>query len=277
MRPFERVYGVDFSGAKLAGRNAWVARCDLDGDRPAVRELDSLEKLTGAAERDAALAGLVTMIRKSDAALWGIDFPFALPIELGFGDFGDQLAKVAAWPDGAYAFGVHCLETARATLGRGHVRRQTDVDERAPFDCYHYPHHLPDVPRHEGRARPAGGGGERLDPAAAAAGGGGGGGGGGVPEQHAQAAGAPAPELQAAGGRAADAGAKADAAGDPRRAGGSRRLQRPRAAADGPQPPAATRSTPLLAAVGVWNGWQSGVLSPSPDRPRDPLEGRIAA
>ena len=136
--PIRTVYGVDFSGAAKAGRNAWIAECRVDGDAFRVERLDSLEKWVGTADRDAALAGLVELIRASDAALWAIDFPFGLPVELGFGDWPQQLDLVRGWDGGAYAFGLHCLETAKRRCDRPHVRRVTDVEEKAPFDCYHY-------------------------------------------------------------------------------------------------------------------------------------------
>ena len=136
--PIETVFGVDFSGAKLAGRNAWVARCELNQNQLRVASLDSLEKLVGTAERDAALAGLIALIRGSDAALWALDFPFGLPIELGLGTWRDQLRLVKTWKSGASDFGHHCLAIARATCDRQHVRRRTDVEQRTPFDCYHY-------------------------------------------------------------------------------------------------------------------------------------------
>ena len=134
----ETVCGVDFSGAKLAGRNAWIARCKVAGDSLELVELDSLGSLVGTDERDAALAALVTMIRGSAGTLWAMDFPFGLPLELGFGDWPSQLELVRGWRGGAYAFGLHCLETAKERCERPHVRRLTDVEERAPFDCYHY-------------------------------------------------------------------------------------------------------------------------------------------
>src|SRR5262245_61732404 len=81
---FEVVYGVDFSGAKLAGRNTWIARAEPRGKRCRLTlvSLDRLEALCGTAERSAALAHLVTLVRESEQALWGFDFPFGLPVEL---------------------------------------------------------------------------------------------------------------------------------------------------------------------------------------------------
>lgn len=134
-----RVRGVDFSGAAKAGRTAWVSDAIASADgRLEVVDICRLEQFAGTADREPALRALVELIRESRDTLWAIDFPFGLPLELGFGDWPRQLELVQAWDAGAYAFGVHCLNTARARAGTGHLRRQTDVDQRAPFDCYHY-------------------------------------------------------------------------------------------------------------------------------------------
>ena len=134
-----RVCGVDFSGAKLAGRTAWVASANVMKDgRLAFESLDRLETLAGSAERDVALRALVDHVLASRETLWAMDFPFSLPIDLGFGDWGEQVDRVEAWPGDAPAFGHHCLAAARERLGVNHVRRRTDVEQRAPFDSYHY-------------------------------------------------------------------------------------------------------------------------------------------
>lgn len=137
---FTQVYGVDFSGAKLAGRTAWLARCEVSSSgRLRLVELHPLEKHAGVADRDPALAHLVSMIRGSDAALWAIDFPFGLPTAVMDPDSSwlDLLAKTGRWRRGAYAFGVHLLNRGRK-LGTPHVYRPTDRENKAPFDCYHY-------------------------------------------------------------------------------------------------------------------------------------------
>ena len=70
-RRFASIYGVDFSGAALAGRNIWVARCTtLRRVRLKLHDLDRLEDLAGTAAREPALAHLVRMIQSSDDALW---------------------------------------------------------------------------------------------------------------------------------------------------------------------------------------------------------------
>jgi len=89
-RAFRAVFGVDFSGARLAGRTTWIARLD-PVRQPRSRDaqpafslgaLDRLDRLAGTAEREAALAHLVSLVAASRDVLWALDFPFGLPVEL---------------------------------------------------------------------------------------------------------------------------------------------------------------------------------------------------
>lgn len=134
----ERVYGVDFSGARLAGRNAWVAQLDTAAMR--IDAVDRLGALCGTDEREPCMMSLVSMIKASRRALWGMDFPFALPIEIAATMTGlaDQLAWVQRQAEDAYAFGRQCVAIARALGREMHVRRLTDRETKTPFDCYHY-------------------------------------------------------------------------------------------------------------------------------------------
>jgi hypothetical protein len=141
---FDTVFGVDFSGAKLAGRNTWVARLERRrvsrGRLYALAELACVEHSCGTAERAAALAHLVDTIRASDRALWSMDFPFGLPLEvLEKGTrWTQQIDFLRRWGEDAYGVGLECLARAKRLGGPMHIRRQTDVEARAPFDCYHY-------------------------------------------------------------------------------------------------------------------------------------------
>jgi hypothetical protein len=138
---FRSVHGVDFSGAKLAGRNTWIAAI-----RPAVRgpsrltALHRLEALAGTPFRGPALAHLVELVRASDRALWALDFPFGLPIEVMTvgARWADQFAFLRDWADDAYGAGLECLRRARLLGGPLHIRRASDVEAKTPFDCYHY-------------------------------------------------------------------------------------------------------------------------------------------
>lgn len=134
------VYGVDFSGAKMAGRNTWVARLEPSGDRLTLAGLWRLEKLAGTAERGPALAHLAGLAARSADALWAFDFPFGLPVEVmpPGATWADQLAFFEGWGEDAYGLGLECLARAKARGGPAHIRRRTDVYHAAPFDPYHY-------------------------------------------------------------------------------------------------------------------------------------------
>lgn len=138
---FRTVHGVDFSGAKRAGKTAWVATVRLDGARPALTGLAPLGRLAGDDAREACLPWLASRIAGSGAdgpALWAMDFPFGLPSELYGGGWPRQLEVVRAWDGGAYDFGLHCVARARELCGTMHPRRLTDREAKAPFDCTHY-------------------------------------------------------------------------------------------------------------------------------------------
>jgi hypothetical protein len=141
---FATVHGVDFSGAKKAGENTWVATLEpLARRRPpqyVLTALHRLESLAGTADRSPALRFLVDHVRASDAALWGFDFPFGLPIELfPVGTrWADQFALLTEWGEDAYGCGLECVRRTRHSHGKLHIRRATDADAKAPFDCYHY-------------------------------------------------------------------------------------------------------------------------------------------
>jgi Protein of unknown function (DUF429) len=138
------VFGVDFSGARLAGRTTWVARAAVRGRGRArtlrLVELTSLERLCGSAERDTSLAHLVTLIRRSRDALWAIDAPFGLPVEVldeGM-SWAEFLRFVRRWEHDGYDLGLWALDRAKRRGGPMHIYRATDLAAKAPFDPYHY-------------------------------------------------------------------------------------------------------------------------------------------
>ena len=80
------------------------------------------------------------MVQESEAALWGFDFPFGLPVELfpEGSDWPAQFAFLHEWGEEAYACGLECVRRTRELNGRLHIRRATDRDAKAPFDTFHY-------------------------------------------------------------------------------------------------------------------------------------------
>lgn len=133
----KKVFGVDFSGARLAGKTAFLATLEL-GERPRFTSLASLGERAGSDERDVVMPWLVAAIRAERDLLVGIDAPFSLPSALEKGaTYAEELAYVATFPD-AQTLGRTLAEEARARFGKPHVRRRTDALARTPFDSYHY-------------------------------------------------------------------------------------------------------------------------------------------
>lgn len=141
---FEQFCGVDFSGAKQAGRTIWVARLvrrrKRSGPAFALVSLDRMDALCGTADRAAAHDYLVRQVLTSERALWGFDFPFGLPVELfpETATWDDQFAFLAEWEDDAYACGLECVRRATELFERKHVMRAADTEARTPFDTFHY-------------------------------------------------------------------------------------------------------------------------------------------
>ncbi|MEM6777620.1 MAG: DUF429 domain-containing protein [Planctomycetota bacterium] len=136
-RPLQ-VFGVDYSGAAQAGENAWMATMAVDHDRLRLTNLAPLGRLACDTDRDVVNAYLAASITQSHDALWGMDFPFGLPIELGLGRWRQQLRHVADFHGNAKEYGRHLVDIARSKTDTLHIRRTTDLDTKTPFDCYHY-------------------------------------------------------------------------------------------------------------------------------------------
>lgn len=140
---FQTVFGVDFSGAALAGKNAWIAEIQIsqdDSTSPPLKlvDLQPLGRVAGQDERERVYPWLTNRIIASKDALWGMDFPFGLPVELELGSWNDQLNHVTIHSGDAKSYGRSLVELARQRSGAIHIRRETDRETQTPFDCYHY-------------------------------------------------------------------------------------------------------------------------------------------
>lgn len=130
------VVGVDFSGAKDAGRRIWIAEVRReDGERflAACRPAEELDY--GGRELHDALYGLTMMLRTRPEAAVGIDVPLGLPAKLA--DATDWEGFVEAFPgrfDDADAF----REACRDRDGGTEQRRVTDDEADAPWSPYNH-------------------------------------------------------------------------------------------------------------------------------------------
>lgn len=132
MTPQRRPFGVDFSGARSAGKAIWIAEGRLAGKRrvalvdcyPATALPDS------GADRTLALAALRNLIATTPDGVFGCDFPVGLPRTMLQGiDWHGFVANFAQHYAHADAFREGCRRIAN---GR-ELRRDTDRLARTPF------------------------------------------------------------------------------------------------------------------------------------------------
>ncbi len=144
------VYGVDFSGARDAGRKIWVAAGHADGSRLRIETcLRAAELHSGGSTREQAHAALLRFILSSSVSAFGLDFPFSLSqraIQPRYESWeAFVLAFMSDYPSPETfravmkAIGLSAVEQTLdrpAASSSGHERilkRRTDVDARTPF------------------------------------------------------------------------------------------------------------------------------------------------
>ena len=132
LRP--RVAGVDFSGARDAGKHIWVAEGapTPDGVRiDSLRRADALP-CSGAAF-DAAMPGLCAHIATLTDSIVGFDFPFSIPAPLiGQSTWSAFVRDFAL----RYPTPEDFRESCRATTGGKELKRETDIEAKVPWCAY---------------------------------------------------------------------------------------------------------------------------------------------
>jgi hypothetical protein len=130
----ERLFGIDFSGAKRAGNAIWVAQGELDGSRVRIASCKPGSSLAGSGpERSRCLAAVVELIAGQPDAVFGCDFPFSLPA---------AMIEDATWRTFALALASRhataesfLADCRRRGCGR-EIRRVCDRESRVPFAAY---------------------------------------------------------------------------------------------------------------------------------------------
>jgi hypothetical protein len=134
MKMHNDIYGVDFSGAKNAGKKIWIAHGLIQGAELHIEGCRRAEELTGSSRRrDECLAALHGFIEDHGDAVFGLDFPFGLPASLI--DQDDWESFILAFPDHyqcADGFRQACREAADGK----ELKRLTDEESKAPFAAY---------------------------------------------------------------------------------------------------------------------------------------------
>ncbi len=130
----DRLAGVDFSGARYAGKAIWVAEGRRSPDGVAVDRLTRADALPGGGPSfDAALPALVEYVAGLGDCLAGFDFPFALP---------RTLIRERTWPAFVEAFPTAYQDadefraSMRALTDGRELKRRTDTEAKVPWCAY---------------------------------------------------------------------------------------------------------------------------------------------
>ena len=134
----ERLYGVDFSGAKDAGNKIWIAQAVPRGQGIMVEACTpSTELLQCKAERGEVLSALRDFIADAGDAAFGCDFPFSLPKDLIEAEsWAEFLEHFPERFRSETALRESCTDAALRVGDRKELRRRTDIEAAAPFSPY---------------------------------------------------------------------------------------------------------------------------------------------
>lgn len=128
-----RVYGIDFSGAKKAGSKIWITSAIIAGNALQIEDCHQAKELLGVTERDRCLCTLRDFISKQKACTFGLDFPFGLPM---------KVIKANSWEEFVLSFGNRYPDAEQfrkicwAIAGNCEERRETDRNSQTPFSPY---------------------------------------------------------------------------------------------------------------------------------------------
>jgi hypothetical protein len=127
-----RPFGIDFSGARLAGKAIWIAEGRLEG-QGCVTLIDCYPAMAlpeSGVDRAPALAALRRLIAATPDGIFGCDFPVGLPRDLLQGvDWKSFIASFGQRHEHADAFRDACRRIAK---GR-EIRRDSDRLAKTPF------------------------------------------------------------------------------------------------------------------------------------------------
>jgi hypothetical protein len=131
------IVGIDWSGARDAGRRAWVCRATgVDGEVH-VSHLHRVADSAGRTVEDLRAYVESEIIGPPGSRWIGIDFPFSVTRGvIEHLDYGTWSALVSAWearfPD-ALSFAKECTKASLKISDKKEARRRTDFDARAPM------------------------------------------------------------------------------------------------------------------------------------------------
>ena len=130
----DRVIGIDFSGAKDAGKRIWIAEAEIGDRELRITSCRAATELPGSGlRREQCLPALVAWIAGQGPVTAGCDFPFGLPA---------TMIDAPSWKDFAlglgerYANAERFMADCRRRAKRRELKRGCDRAARVPFAAY---------------------------------------------------------------------------------------------------------------------------------------------
>ena len=128
------VHGVDFSGAKDAGKKIWIARGIIQEDVLLITECSKAEdKLGSGRGRDQSLKALREFISKQKDSIFGLDFPFGIPKSLVKEESWEKF--VSSFED-IYTTPEEFRRLCKSLFEGKELKRFTDIEAKTPFSPY---------------------------------------------------------------------------------------------------------------------------------------------
>ncbi|SDF48169.1 hypothetical protein SAMN04488589_0651 [Methanolobus vulcani] len=130
-----RIFGVDFSGAKDAGRKIWISEGVVSDNILHIHQCYPIFEVVpdNSKQRDVCLSALRDLILSNNNSVFGMDFPFSLPHKLMSGK--DWCSFVSGFPD-EYESADDFRKKMQQMGGKTELKRLTDVEVKAPFSIY---------------------------------------------------------------------------------------------------------------------------------------------
>lgn len=134
MYNFDRVVGVDFSGAQDAGKLIWLASGAIQTRKLIIDSVFPATELPASGKgRDICLPALVDYIERASSTIFGLDFPFGVPRPIvSHSTWADFAASFSDDYESPAAFRKRCRDAA----GGRELRRETDAAAKTPFAAY---------------------------------------------------------------------------------------------------------------------------------------------
>lgn len=128
------VYGIDFSGAREAGKRIWIARGIIKGDVLLITECSKAEdKLGPGGNRGQILKALSEFISKRNDSIFGLDFPFGIPRSLIKEESWEQF--VISFED-TYSTPEKFRTVCKLRTDDRELKRFTDSEAKTPLSPY---------------------------------------------------------------------------------------------------------------------------------------------